>query len=171
MVAESDIWPERSVAAGLGSARQGVARPGRRGAARLGWAWEPMAHLEKIDVSKLQYGMAWPGWARRGEAWHGKGANGAKEKSMRGKTGRLHRTTITIPIGLKDRMNKVGEHVNWSAVATAAFEAKLASIALNGCDDATMTLENRISRIEKLLGIGETQKDKSPSYDHGACNY
>ena len=38
------------------------------------------------------------------------------------------RTTITVPDGLKRRMDRVSG-VNWSALAAAAFEAELAAIA------------------------------------------
>src|SRR5260370_8114024 len=39
-----------------------------------------------------------------------------------------YRTTITIPSDLKARMDAIGEEVNWSAVASRAFEARLAEI-------------------------------------------
>ena len=39
------------------------------------------------------------------------------------------RTTISVPLGLKARMDRVKEPVNWSALACRAFEAKLAEIA------------------------------------------
>jgi hypothetical protein len=38
------------------------------------------------------------------------------------------RTTITVPSDLKARMEAVDEPVNWSAIACAAFEQKLAEI-------------------------------------------
>jgi hypothetical protein len=38
------------------------------------------------------------------------------------------RTTITVPPDLKARMDAVEEPINWSAVAAAAFEQKLAEI-------------------------------------------
>jgi hypothetical protein len=38
------------------------------------------------------------------------------------------RTTITVPVGLKARMDAVEEEVNWSAVAAQAFEQRLAQI-------------------------------------------
>jgi hypothetical protein len=43
-------------------------------------------------------------------------------------SGNSYRTTISIPLDLKRRMDEV-EGVNWSAVATRAFEEKLAEIA------------------------------------------
>jgi hypothetical protein len=45
-----------------------------------------------------------------------------------GKT-RYQRTTVTIPPDLKKRMDAVKEDVNWSAVASHAFEEKLIEIA------------------------------------------
>ena len=39
------------------------------------------------------------------------------------------RQTVSIPIVLKQRMDKVAEPVNWSAEAGRAFEAKLAEIS------------------------------------------
>ena len=40
-----------------------------------------------------------------------------------------HRTTISVPLELKKRMDKVKEDVNWSALACRAFEQKLAEVA------------------------------------------
>jgi hypothetical protein len=42
--------------------------------------------------------------------------------------GKSCRTTITVPAELKARMNAVDEKVNWSAVASQAFEQKLDEI-------------------------------------------
>jgi hypothetical protein len=75
-------------------ALHGVARLGRRGEARLGWAWRGWAGvarlgeagrgaagqawrgLARLGVARLgRRGMAWRGWAWRGwagEAWRGK---------------------------------------------------------------------------------------------------
>lgn len=39
------------------------------------------------------------------------------------------RTTVTLPPGLKERMDAVSDQVNWSGVAAAAFERKLVEIA------------------------------------------
>jgi hypothetical protein len=39
------------------------------------------------------------------------------------------RTTISVPPQLRERMDAVDESVNWSAVASRAFEAKLVEIA------------------------------------------
>jgi hypothetical protein len=39
------------------------------------------------------------------------------------------RTTISIPFGLKQRMDAAGATVNWSAIAARAFEEKLGEIA------------------------------------------
>jgi hypothetical protein len=42
--------------------------------------------------------------------------------------GKSHRTTITIPQGLKAQMDALEESVNWSAVACRAFKQKLAEV-------------------------------------------
>ena len=44
------------------------------------------------------------------------------------KTG-IVRTTISLPVDLRRRMDQVKEHVNWSAIAGSAFEEKLKDIA------------------------------------------
>jgi hypothetical protein len=41
---------------------------------------------------------------------------------------KIHRTTISIPLELKERMDAVTDQVNWSAIAARAFEAKLFEI-------------------------------------------
>jgi hypothetical protein len=48
---------------------------------------------------------------------------------MSRQSGFIFRTTISISLDLKKRMDAVGESVNWSAVAARAFEDKLAEIA------------------------------------------
>jgi hypothetical protein len=50
-----------------------------------------------------------------------------------------HRTTITVPLGLKARMDAVTENINWSAIAAIAFEAKLAEIAARKLQEASMS--------------------------------
>jgi hypothetical protein len=40
----------------------------------------------------------------------------------------IHRTTISIPQDLKEQMDAIGDQVNWSAVATSAFQAKVNEI-------------------------------------------
>lgn len=55
-----------------------------------------------------------------------------------------HRTTITIPNALKARMDKVREPVNWSALACAAFEAKLGEIAAR---KEKKNMEDVVSRL------------------------
>jgi hypothetical protein len=50
---------------------------------------------------------------------------------------RTVRTSISIPPALRTRMKAVEQPVNWSSVATRAFEAKLAEIeARKGIGDA-----------------------------------
>jgi hypothetical protein len=44
-------------------------------------------------------------------------------------SGNIFRTTISVPLDLKERMDAVTEQVNWSTVACRAFEQELAEIA------------------------------------------
>lgn len=39
--------------------------------------------------------------------------------------GRTARTSISVPKGLRERMDAVGREMNWSAIAVEAFEAAL----------------------------------------------
>ena len=75
------------------------------------------------------------------------------------------RTTISVPLELKARMDKVDEPVNWSAVACRAFEAKLAEIiqrrgTKNMSDVVTRlrTSKNRLSgkRYDQGFADGKT---------------
>jgi hypothetical protein len=43
------------------------------------------------------------------------------------------RTTITIPVELKDRLDKAGKEVNWSAVAARALDQELNRITTKRC--------------------------------------
>jgi hypothetical protein len=78
-----------------------------------------------------------------------------------------HRTTITVPFGLKARMDAVSESVNWSAVAAAAFEAKLAEIAekklrevhMGNVDDVDLSAVADRLRMEKRLASGGRPTD------------
>jgi hypothetical protein len=56
-----------------------------------------------------------------------------------------YRTTITIPQSLKERMDAVGDSVNWSALAARAFEAKLLEIELRS--KRTMSKEDVLKRL------------------------
>jgi hypothetical protein len=66
-------------------------------------------------------------------------------------TGGIFRTTISVPKGLKNRMDAVAGQVNWSQVAVRAFEEKLAEIAagkrVKNLEDAIQRL-----RVSKLRG-------------------
>jgi hypothetical protein len=44
-------------------------------------------------------------------------------------TGNIFRTTVSVPLDLKERMDTVAGQVNWSQVAVRAFEEKLAALA------------------------------------------
>lgn len=74
------------------------------------------------------------------------------------------RTTISIPGDLKRRMDKAGDLVNWSAVASLAFEAKLGEIATKkekkNMDDVIARLrkskqETASDRYKEGVAIGE----------------
>lgn len=66
----------------------------------------------------------------------------------------FERVTITVPGDLRKRMQKAAEPVNWSAVATKAFEDKLAEVAAKkdtqSLDDAVQRM--RASRLASADG-------------------
>jgi len=57
---------------------------------------------------------------------------------------RTFRTTISVPISLKARMDMVKESVNWSALACQAFEDKLAEIAARKENKAMIDVIERL---------------------------
>jgi hypothetical protein len=64
---------------------------------------------------------------------------------------KAHRTTITVPAELKARMDAVDEEVNWSAVACAAFDQKLAEIIKRrGVKDMKDAITRLRASYEKL---------------------
>lgn len=75
------------------------------------------------------------------------------------------RTTISIPDALKDRMNAVTERVNWSAVASAAFENEIAKIEVKRRNDqfrqiverlkGTMTTEQQIAQLNREIAAAK----------------
>jgi len=69
------------------------------------------------------------------------------------------RTTISVPVALKKRMDKATEHVNWSSIAAAAFEQKLSEIAERK-DRKTMN-----DVIERLRG--SRRKSDTAEYREG----
>jgi hypothetical protein len=73
------------------------------------------------------------------------------------KTTGSHRTTISVPLDLKKRMDKVKEDVNWSALACQAFESKLAEIAAR---KETKTMDDVIERLRGSLRQHETETYK-----------
>ncbi len=81
------------------------------------------------------------------------------------------RTTITVPKMLKRRMKLQGLQVNWSAVACAAFRAKLEELKEKqqgvqaGC--ASMTKEQAIERLRLLKQGAPTAACSSPGYVAG----
>ncbi len=54
------------------------------------------------------------------------------------------RTTISVPSDLKERMDRVKEPVNWSALACRAFEDKLAEIAARKESKAMIDVVERL---------------------------
>ncbi len=76
---------------------------------------------------------------------------------MNERTSDYLRTTITVPYGLKRRMQRVAA-VNWSAVACQAFEAKLAELSpakgnLEMSDNPSM--DDAIERLRRLKNLPE----------------
>src|SRR5262245_47766624 len=68
-------------------------------------------------------------------------------------SGKTYRTTISIPLDLKARMDAAGEQVNWSAVAARAFEEKLAELASRkSAKERTMADVVQRLRASKLKG-------------------
>jgi len=63
------------------------------------------------------------------------------------------RTTISIPQDIKDQMDAVEEPVNWSAVATGAFEEKLGQIA---AQKKEKSMEDVIQRLRASKRETET---------------
>jgi hypothetical protein len=63
--------------------------------------------------------------------------------------GKSTRTTITLPPGLKTRMDAVADQVNWSAVAAAAFERKLVEIAARREPQNMNDIINRLRESNK----------------------
>ncbi len=63
----------------------------------------------------------------------------------------MARTTISISDGLKKRMDKVKESVNWSAVAANAFELKLGEIARKRQEKTMVNVVERLraSKIQR----------------------
>ncbi|RPI91022.1 MAG: hypothetical protein EHM42_00445 [Planctomycetaceae bacterium] len=80
------------------------------------------------------------------------------------------RTTITIPGELKGRMERIGDRVNWSAIASKAFEAHLSQVSpleppmpeLPDKDDAIARLKNLKNQPEHAA-----QRMASRSYQLG----
>jgi hypothetical protein len=71
--------------------------------------------------------------------------------------------TITLPPGLKARMERVEEHVNWSAVAAQAFEQKLAEIIQRR---GAKTMEDAITRL-RASKQKSANEDYQPGYKAG----
>lgn len=80
----------------------------------------------------------------------------------KGRSG-IVRTTVSIPADLKRRMNEVTETVNWSALAAAAFEEKLAAIAARKKEKAMTSVLERLRASKRK---GETM-DYQAGYNLG----
>jgi hypothetical protein len=72
-------------------------------------------------------------------------------------SGNIYRTTISIPIDLKRRMDAAGRGVNWSAVAARAFEVELAEIASKKKEKTMNDVVQRL-RASKYRGNNERFK-------------
>jgi hypothetical protein len=66
------------------------------------------------------------------------------EGFMGRQSGNIFRTTISVPVDLKERMDAVKDQVNWSAIAVRAFEQKLAEIASR---KKKKTMDDMIQRL------------------------
>ncbi len=74
------------------------------------------------------------------------------------------RTTISVPVELKARMDAVSEPVNWSAVACRAFERKLAEhIKSRGVND----MQDVIQRLQASKRRYQEEATQA-GYDEGA---
>jgi len=82
------------------------------------------------------------------------------------------RTTITVPNRLKERMKQAGAHVNWSAVACDAFEAKLEELGpmeeITSIDGA---LERMKSIKDQVSSANEPHSDGTEAGKHWAMNH
>jgi hypothetical protein len=65
-----------------------------------------------------------------------------------------YRTTISIPLDLKRRMDEVDGQVNWSAVAAKAFEAHIAYLETDGkkINELRSELKQLQAKLDKLAG-------------------
>src|SRR6478735_7010825 len=70
------------------------------------------------------------------------------------------RTTISVPLGLKRRMDRVV--ANWSAIASQAFEGHLEQ---HETREAPMSEEEAIQRLHRLKGAALGAAD--PAYETG----
>src|SRR4051794_41003557 len=74
------------------------------------------------------------------------------------------RTTISIPLGLKRRMDSVA--ANWSAVAGDAFEQHLKRHTPR--QEAPMSDEDAIERLRRLKAVGEADaRTAEPAFNAG----
>src|SRR5262245_57540294 len=73
-------------------------------------------------------------------------------------SGNIFRTTISVPLDLKKRMDAAGAGVNWSAVACRAFEVELAEIAARKKEKTMDDVIQRL-RASKLRGASEAHKE------------
>src|SRR3954466_12295424 len=73
------------------------------------------------------------------------------------------RTTISVPAGLKRRMDRVA--ANWSAVASRAFEQHLEQ---HQSTEATMSEDDAIQRLRRLKAAGDAAaRAGDPAYEVG----
>src|SRR5262249_7379637 len=80
---------------------------------------------------------------------------------------RAFRTTITVPPDLKDRMDKVQEDLNWSAIACKAFEEKLAEIASRKVSKTMSDVVQRL-RTSKMRAEDEQYREGEKEGRHWA---
>jgi hypothetical protein len=73
------------------------------------------------------------------------------------------RTTISIPVELKRRMDEVAESVNWSALAAEAFQNKLAEIAAQKKEKSMADVVDRLRASKRKCDTVDYQD----GYNHG----
>src|SRR2546423_1045044 len=72
-----------------------------------------------------------------------------------GDDAKTFRMNISIPRDLKERMDQVGQPVNWSQTAAHAFEAKLLGLA---AQKETKTMDEVIERLKAAAVLEEKEE-------------
>lgn len=75
------------------------------------------------------------------------------------------RVTVTVPKGIKARMDKVAENVNWSRIASDAFEAE---VLKQESQMEVKTMDDVVARL-KAAGEAESNEMRQHGYAVGAA--